>query len=147
MENLIGIADFLRKQLADVETKIQKLKEQKGLTMEEIRQQIADVDKDPKWKSFVTTPYGVVDNIVTILDDCYYSFVEMIEEKHPEKNAVLILGSYMSKKWRQFEISVIKKLLDPKNYDEAYDFEDTASGCDELAWDAASDLIDEIIQN
>ena len=145
MEDLKAVAAFLRKQLADIEMKIKAKADQIGFTIEEIRDQIADVDADPKWKEFVTTPYGVVDNIISILDECYDTFVESIEEKHPEKNPLLIVGAFKTKKWHQFQMAVIKRLLDPKNYDESYDFEDTACGCDELACDAGFDLIHEII--
>ena len=146
MEHLKSIADFLRKQLEETEKKIQLLKETEPLSRKEIRLRISDMDTNIKWKNFVLKSYGVVDNILDILDDCFESFQEHIEEEYPNKNVFLIIGKQRSKTWQEFQIKVIKKLLDPSNYDDQYDFEDTANGCDEVAWDAAITVIKDFEQ-
>jgi hypothetical protein len=158
MDHLKATAEFLRKQLAEIEEKIrtfddkppvsiEKVPTKIVMSIEEMRDKIAEMDPDPKWKAFVETPYGVVDNIVSILDDCYYPFVDSIQEMNCDKKAVSIIGKPKSKEWQEFQLRVIRKLLDPKDYDEDYDFEDTANGCDEVAWDEGVAVIEEIVKS
>jgi hypothetical protein len=154
MDQLVATAAFLRKQLAEVEEKIRTFQKETPaadqetlMTIDEMRSEIAEMDADPKWKAFVTTRYGVVDNILTILNDCYYPFVDSIKEGYPTKKPVSILGKHNSRMWQGFQLSVIKRLLNPKDYDEDYNFEDTANGCDEVAWDEGAALIEEIAKS
>ena len=137
MDDLLSVANFLRKQLADFE---QKIKETKGLTTDEIKRHMAEKDEDFMWKSFVMKPYGVVDNILKLLDDCYETFVELIQDNSND-DPTMFIGALHSTGWKKFQLRVIEQLLHPKNYDMTHDFEDTASGCDELVWNVAYDII------
>jgi len=134
MEDLLNVADFLRKQLEEVERKM------KDLSVQEMKRCIAEKDSDAKWKDFVLKPFGVIDNIISILDDCYDSLFDMVKE-YSEKDPNLVLGTLNSTTWKNFQLCVLTKLLDPKKYDESYDFEDTASGCDEIVWSVAYDIL------
>ena len=71
--------------------------------------------------------------------------MEYIETDFPGKDPKSILGKFQSKLWTEFQIKVIKNLINPKEFDENYDFEDTASGCDEIAWDAGSEVVKELV--
>jgi hypothetical protein len=134
MEDLLNVAEFLRKQLEEVERKM------KDLNVQEMKRLVAEKDTDPKWKDFVLKPFGVIDNIISILDDTYDSLFDMVKE-YSEKDPNLVLGHLNSTTWKNFQLCVINTLLDPKKYDESYDFEDTASGCDEVVWSAAYDIL------
>ena len=147
MDHLEATAEFLRNQLAIVEEKIKTFHDKKTMSIEEMREKVAEMNADPKWKAFVKKPFGVVDNIVSILDDCYYPFVDSIQEMKCNKKPVSIIGNPKSKEWQEFQLRVIRKLLNPKDYDEDYDFEDTANGCDEVVWDAGVAMIDEIAKS
>jgi hypothetical protein len=136
----------LRKRLEGLEQKISD--SQNSISIADMRARVAEMDPDPKWKAFVLQPYGVVDNIVGLLDDSHEFFLEAVTEDAEDmvlarKQALSILGKTRTKLWFEFQLSVIKKLLDPKDYDEEYNFEDTAGGCDEVAWDAGYDLLKE----
>ncbi len=144
MEHLKLTAEFLRKQLADVEQKIQSFHDEKVMSLNEIESIIADMDKSKKWKKYIDG--GVVGNIISILDECYNCYVEFIETDFPDKDPKLILGKFQSKLWTEFKIKVIKNLISPKEFDESYDFEDTATGCDEIAWNAGSDVLKELLR-
>lgn len=145
MQHLQEVATILRKQLAEIETKIAELTPKpepvvsETMTIDEMRQKVANMYKNKRWTTFVLTSYGVVDNIVNLLDDCYHPFIEFIKDEMPEKSYVSIIGTLNSKTWQKFQLKVIKQLISPKNMDDSFD--DTAGGCDEIAWDAGCDVI------
>ncbi len=130
---------MLKNQLADVQTKIANLKPKP--TIDDMRQTVTDWHECKKWKKFVSKEYGVVDNIVDILDDSYDLYVECIEESFPEKDPKSIIGKFKSAEWRQFQLKVIAELINPSKMGD--DFEDTANGCDEIAWNAGLKVIKE----
>jgi len=150
LESKKAIAEFLRNQLAQIEGEIQKMEAVKPttdtpdqpLTIEEMRNTVAKRSKSTKWTKFVKTPYGVVDNIITILDECYWPYKDYLKTTYPDKNYVSIIGpNTHSKAWQMFQLKVINDLLDPKDFNTDYDYEDTAGGCDEVAWDAGLEVI------
>lgn len=128
---------MLKSQLTDVQNKIANLNPK--LTIDDMRRSVASWYECKKWKKFVGQEYGVVDNIVIILEDCYDSFVESIEGEFPGKDPVSIIGKFKSAKWREFQLKVIAELINPSMMGE--DFGDTANGCDEIAWDAGLEVI------
>jgi len=131
MDNLRTIATFLRKQLADIELEMKKLadielemKKLEGMSMDEMRQKAA--------------VYSPVDNIIEILNDCYSSFLDDDDDGKIEA----IIGKMKSRKWQEFQLKVISKLLRPGHITD--DFNDTANGCDEVVWDAGLEMINEL---
>jgi hypothetical protein len=137
MDNLRTIARFLRKQLAEVELEIKKL-EGDRMSMDEMRQKVADMHPTFAWKLVVMRSHGPVDNIIEILNDCYSSFFDEVEDG----NVDAIIGKLNSWKWQEFQLKVIAKLLRPGHITD--DFDDTANGCDELVWDAGLEVITEL---
>jgi len=150
MEQLKQVQTILRKQLAEIDEQIEKLntsEQPKTLTMTEIKETVAKFNKSKKWKSFVLADYGVVDNIVELLNDCYYPFLDIIKTKYV-KTANIKIGKRGSIEWQTFMIRVIKKVLEPETFttQEDYDdFSDTANGCDEVVWDTGVSVIDEMV--
>jgi hypothetical protein len=136
MDNLKEVELTLKKQLADVQTKIANLKPKP--TIDDMRLTVASWHECKKWKKFVSKEYGVVDNIVDILDDSYGPYVESIEEEFPEEDPESIIGKFKSAEWRKFQLKVIAKLINPSKMG---NFEDTANGCDEIAWKAGLEVI------
>jgi hypothetical protein len=149
LDNKKAIAEFLRNQLAQIEGEIQKMEALKPttdepdqpLTIEIMRNTVAKRSKSTKWTNFVKAAYGVVDNIITILDECYSPYKDYIKTTYPGKDYVSIIGPRHSKAWQMFQLKVIEELLDPNDFDTDYDYEDTAGGCDEVAWDAGLEVI------
>jgi len=137
MENLKEVELMLKKQLADVQTKIARLKPKPNI--DEMRLTVASWYECKKWYKFVTEEYGVVDNIVDILNDCYDPFVDSFEDPLP------IIGNFKSAEWREFQLKVIAKIINPYKMDD--DFSDTANGCDEITWNAGVKVIEEAFQN
>jgi len=144
MDNLRTIATFLRKQLADIELEMKKLadielemKKLEGMSMDEMRQKVADMHPIFEWKAYVMREYGLVDNIIEILNDCYSSFLDDDDGK-----IEAIIGKMKSRKWQEFQLKVISKLLRPGHITD--DFNDTANGCDEVVWDAGLEMINEL---
>ena len=137
MENLQDLEQMLKSQLADVQNKIANLKPKP--TINDMRQTVASWYECKKWKKFVSQEYGVVDNIVNILDDSYDHYVDSIEQDFPKKDPKSIIGKFMSAEWREFQLKVIAELINPSKMGD--DFEDTANGCDEVAWDAGLEVI------
>jgi hypothetical protein len=150
MEQLKQVQAILRKQLAEIDEQIEKLntsEQPKALTMNEIKETVAKFNKSKKWKSFVNADYGVVDNIVELLGDCYYPFLDAIKTNYV-KTAKVDLGKRGSIEWQNFMIRVIKKVLEPETFttQEQYDdFSDTANGCDEIVWNHGLEVIDEMV--
>jgi hypothetical protein len=139
MENLKAVEAALKLQLADVQNKISNLKPKP--TIDEMRRTVASWHECKKWKKFVTKEYGVVDNIVNILDDSYDHYIECAEASFPEKDPESIIGKFKSAEWREFQLKVIAKLINPSKMGD--DFEDTANGCDEIAWTVGLDVMHE----
>jgi hypothetical protein len=149
-----AIAEYLRNQLAQIEAEIQKMEavppppnvKEQPLTIEEMRNTVAKRSKSTKWTKFVKTTYGVVDNIITILDECYSPYKDYIKTTYPGKDYVSIIGPRHSKAWQMFQLKVMDELLDPNDFDTDYDYEDTAGGCDEVAWDAGLEVIKNMVE-
>jgi hypothetical protein len=133
MEHLEAVAAILRKQLDEIELKIAELNPKHHLT--EMRDTAAGWYECEAWKKFVLKKYGVIDNIVYILDDCYDAFIE-----NSETDALPIIGKNKTRKWRKFQLKVIKELINPSKMDD--DFEDTAGGCDEITSDKGFEIIE-----
>jgi hypothetical protein len=137
MENLESEVRELKRRLNDLEIKL--IEHKSCITVKHMCDRVAELDESAQWKNFVRNS-GVVDNIQSILNECYASYINYIVEEL-SADAQKILGTFKSKEWFEFQFCVIQKLLDPKNFDEEEDFGDTAGGCDEVAWDAGIDVI------
>ena len=145
MEHLKATKDLLQKQLAEIEAKMASMTVKSAsdiMTDEEFQQKVVDMYEDKAWKSFAGTHCGVVSNIADILDDCYDSYVETIQEEYSDKSYKTIIGKQESLKWQQFKLKVIANLINPSRMDD--EFDDTAGGCDEIAWDAGLEVIREL---
>ena len=147
LESKKALAEFLRKQLLDVQAEIALLTENKVVkttSVFDIQAEVEKMSKSVSWKKYMDT--GVVDNIVRILDESYDPYVECIRTEYPDKKPSSIIGKYGSDEWAKFQLLTIKRLINPKDFDPEYDFEDTACGCDEVAWDAGLEVIQELVQ-
>ena len=147
IESKKALAEFLRKQLADVEAEILLLAKNevvKLVKVFDINTKVRNMSKSARWKKYMDT--GVVDNITGILDECYDPYVQCIRTDYPDKKPSSIIGTYGSDEWLMFQFLTIKKLINPKDFDEEYDFFDTAGGCDEVAWDAGYEVVKELAQ-
>jgi hypothetical protein len=98
------------------------------------------------WKRFVNNR-NVVENVFAILDDCYPSL--RLKDSNPEGwEAARALGGRDTFKWQEFKLRVVGYLYNRGSFgyeaaEEGYDdFEDTAGGCDEIAWNAACFLLE-----
>jgi hypothetical protein len=128
--------------------------EEKLLTQNQLRQEVikmaADENKAYKagWRKLVMQKYsGVVENVFGILEDCYPSL--RTKSSNPDGwKAARELGGRQTLKWQTFKLRVIQYLQNEGSFgspDEEggfNDFEDTAGGCDETAWDAACYLLE-----
>ena len=128
--------------------------EEKLLTQNQLRQEVikiaANENKAYKsaWRKLVMQKYsGVVENVFGILEDCYPSL--RTKSSNPEGwKAARELGGRQTLKWQSFKLRVIQYLQNEGSFgspDEEggfNDFEDTAGGCDEIAWDAACHLLE-----
>lgn len=90
---------------------------------------------------------GVVENVFGILEECYPSL--RTKSSNPDGwKAARELGGRQTLKWQSFKLRVIQYLQNEGSFgspDEEggfNDFEDTAGGCDETAWDAACYLLE-----
>jgi hypothetical protein len=131
----------LRKELAEVEAKIAELTPVPEVRIN-LNTEVLSMSDTKEWKDFVNT--GVVENITSILDECYDSYIECIPEEFPNVKPKNLIGKFGSNKWLSFQLKTIKKLLDPSDMED--DFSDTAGGCDEVAWDAGLDVIREMLE-
>ena len=128
--------------------------EEKLLTQNQLRQEVikmaADENKTYKagWRKLVMQKYsGVVENVFGILEDCYSPL--RTKSSNPEGwKAARELGGRQTLKWQSFKLRVIQYLQNEGSFgspDEEggfNNFEDTAGGCDETAWDAACYLLE-----
>ena len=128
--------------------------EEKLLTPNQLRQEVikmaASNNKAFKagWRKLIMKQYsGMVENVFGILEDCYSSL--RTKDRNPEGwNAARELGGRDTLKWQSFKLRVISYLYEEGSFgspDDEYgfqDFEDTAGGCDEVAWNAACYLLE-----
>ena len=139
---------------AEVAAPAPSVVEEKLLTQNQLRQEVikmaADENKTYKagWRKLVMQKYsGVVENVFGILEDCYSPL--RTKSSNPEGwKAARELGGRQTLKWQSFKLRVIQYLQNEGSFgspDEEggfNDFEDTADGCDETAWDAACYLLE-----
>jgi len=127
------------------------VQEEKLLTPNQLREEVIKmaVTKDKKfkagWKKLVTND-SLVENVFGILEEAYTAL--RTKDNNPEGwKAVRELGGRDTLKWQTFKLRVISYLYKEGSFggpDEEtgfHDFEDTAGGCDEIAWDAACFLL------
>ena len=138
---------------AHVASLITGLTEKKLMTPTQIRQEVinlaAEKGKAYKagWRKLVTQR-GMVENVFGILEECYGS-LRCKSSNEDGWKAARELGSRDTAKWQEFKLRVIRHLYEkgsfgsPEEEGGFHDFEDTAGGCDEIAWDAACDLLAE----
>ena len=125
--------------------------EEKLLTPNQLRQEVikmaATKDKVFKagWRKLVTNRH-MVENVFGILEECYPNL--RTKSSNPEGwKATRDLGGRQTLKWQSFKLRVIEHLYEkgsfgsPDEEEGFQDFEDTAGGCDEVAWDAACHLL------
>ena len=142
MKHLQEVAALLRKQLNEIEAKMAEgVPKTDAVTIDDLRKKVEDMYDSKKWKTFVND--GVVDNIVRILDECYDPLIDYINEEDPTIKVSEIIGDMTSRKWQEFQLAVIKKLLNPDSMEE--DFSDTANGCDDVVWDEACDVLTSMV--
>jgi hypothetical protein len=133
----------LRKELAEVEAKITELTSNPPLDMPtiDLKAEVLAMSDNKEWKDFIIKQ-DVIYNITNILDECYDAYKDCMREDFPNLKPKDLIGKLGSNKWLNFQLKTIKKLLDPPNMNE--DFQDTAGGCDEVAWDAGLEVIQEL---
>ena len=133
----------LRKELAEVEAKIAELTSNPPLDMPtiDLKAEVLAMSDSKEWKDFIIKQ-DVIYNITNILDECYDAYKDCMREDFPNLKPKDLIGKLGSNKWLNFQLKTIKKLLDPPNMDQ--DFQDTAGGCDEVAWDAGLEVIQEL---
>jgi len=139
-----AIVDFYTERLAIAQVKLRDFEEGK-LTKTQLRENVLKLAKNRSaafkkgWKKIIDE--GMVENVCGILHECYDSFLEPnnVDESCLAKEQ---LGSEDSLKFQQFKFKVIERLFNEGSFgsdkdEEGFrDFEDTAGGCDEIAWDA-----------
>jgi len=133
----------LRKELAEVEAKIAELTSNPPLNVPtiDLKAEVLAMSDNKEWKDFIIKQ-DVIYNITNILDECYDAYKDCMREDFPNLKPKDLIGKLGSNKWLSFQLKTIKKLLHPPNMDE--DFQDTAGGCDEVAWDAGLEVIQEL---
>lgn len=116
---------------------------------------LADNDTSKRKKSlykWVIEKRGVIENVCNLLEEVRtYMMDEHMLASYPHLSPAIIqaqIGAPHSAQWRDFQLRVIKKLKDqgsfgPGEDNEMYDFEDTASGCDEIVHEAAFAVLEE----
>ena len=117
-DKLQTMATFIHEQLAE-------------LTIADIRKEISSMSNGKGWKSYIECEYGVVTNLVGLLNGLYADITNINKSVH------VVLGQYGSRKWKLFQIRVIKMLLNPLEFDPEYTYDDTADDCDEVVLDTA----------
>lgn len=112
---------------------------------------LADNDTSKRKKSlfkWVIEKHGAIENVCGLLEEVRYYIVHELAHdtaSFPHLTPAVIhaqIGAPHSAQWRDFQLRVIKKLKDqgsfgPDEDNKMSDFEDTASGCDEIVQDAA----------
>ena len=125
--------------------------EEKLLTENQLRQEAIKLASDKSkafkagWRKLVMQR-RVVENVFGILEEAYSSL--RTKDSNPEGwKAARELGGRDTLKWQSFKLRVIQHLYAEGSFgtnEDEYgfrDFEDTADGCDEVAWDAACYLL------
>ena len=143
MESLQAVATYLKNQLADVEKKMEDLKATAG--KETLREKVIKMNTKFGWKKFVDKPYGVVDNVVSLAEECYDPLIDCFPNR---KEGEKVIGKLGSELWDSFILKLFQKLIDDGDFDSEYGnyhaFDDTANGCDEILWDACVKLLEEV---
>jgi len=136
---------------------------EKLLTQAEMKKRIIEFETrtafKSSWKKNVNE--GLLENMQHILnEDTYHAYLEVdvpenaTEEEKREaeeksKKIQAYLGPFGNLTWQLFVLKIIKKLHDDGSFyqDGEFDtFEDTAGGCDEVAWDVGVQIIEAEIQ-
>lgn len=122
--------------------------EEKLLTDNQLRQEVIKMasDKSKKFKAGwrkLILQRSLVENVFGILEEAYSSL--RTKSSNPDGwKAARELGGRDTLKWQNFKLRVIQHLYAEGSFgdEEGFrDFEDTADGCDEIAWDAACYLL------
>lgn len=152
LANQMSLAD-LEALLAHVASLVIGLTEKKLMTPTQIRQEVISLAEEKSkafkagWKKLVMQR-DMVENVFGILEECYSSLRTKSSNEGGWK-AARELGGRDTAKWQEFKLRVIRHLFEkgsfgsPEEEGGFHDFEDTAGGCDEIAWDAACDLLAE----
>ena len=150
LANQMSLVDLEALQ-AHVASLISGLTEKKLMTPTQIRKEVINLAAD-KSKSFkagwrkLVMQSGVVENVFGILEECYPS-LRAKDRNEDGWKAARELGGRDTAKWQEFKLCVVRHLYEkgsfgsPEEEGGFHDFEDTACGCDEIAWDAACDLL------
>ena len=145
-----AIVDFYTERLAVAQVKLRDLDLEEGkLTKTQLREKVLNLAKNRSaafkkgWKKIIDD--GMVENVCGILHECYESY---LEPNNVNESCLALarvreqLGSENSLKFQEFKFKVIERLFNEgsfgsdKHEEGFHDFEDTAGGCDEIAWDA-----------
>ena len=152
LANQMSLADLEALQ-AHVASLITGLTEKKLMTQTQIRQEVIGLASEKSkafkagWRKLVMQE-DMVENVFGILEECYTSLRTKSSNEGGWK-AARELGGRDTAKWQEFKLRVIRHLFEkgsfgsPEEEGGFHDFEDTAGGCDEIAWDAACDLLAE----
>jgi hypothetical protein len=92
-----------------------------------------------EWKRAVDA--GLLDNVQSLVDQCHGPWRS---KENGLVAAVKKLGKVGSKPWQLFTLEIIKNLHDKGSFwrgDHLDLFDDTAGGCDEIVWDAGSEIL------
>ena len=96
-----------------------------------------------EWKRAVEA--GLLDNVQGLVNECHGPWREKGRTNETIVAAVKKLGKVGSLPWQLFTLEIIKNIHDKGSFwrDSNFDlFEDTASGCDEIVWDAGSAILE-----
>jgi hypothetical protein len=131
----------------------------------ELRQRalaLADTVSSKRKKSlfkWVVEKRNAVENVCNILEELRPYLMTLDSEGERDVNPAFTpaflqaqCGAPHSDQWRNFQLRVIKQLLDdgsfgPHENNEMCDFEDTASGCDETVQEAAFAVLESSVHN
>lgn len=91
------------------------------------------------WKRAVDA--GMFNNVQSLVDQCHGPWRS---KENGLVAAVKKLGKVGSQPWQLFTLEIMKNLHDKGSFwrDDHFDlFDDTAGGCDEIVWDAGSEIL------
>ena len=114
----------------------------KSLAIDVMRQTAAGWYECEQWKKFVLEEGGVVDNLDNIILDAYFDYVDWIKKNFPGKDPELIIGGYKSPKCREFELKIIRELINPSKMDT--DFLKIDKDCKEFIFNTGIGVIQTI---
>ena len=95
------------------------------------------------WKKAIAD--GLLDNVQSLVNECHGPWRENGRTNETVMAAVKKLGKIDSLPWQLFTLQIIKNLHDKGSFwrDSNFDtYEDTASGCDEIVWDAGCEILE-----